>query len=79
MTQQSPEEKQQPKTVEYVISVLHKRPELGESSEFVSTYYAKEGRSARYLKRVFLKAFKKAHPSWAVEEIVVSPSKEVLG
>lgn len=62
------------KIVEYVISILHQRPEFGENSEFVSTYYAKERTSARKLRRVFSKAFKTAHPSWIIKEIVVSPT-----
>jgi len=76
MTEQSLHEKRNAeKTVEYVISILHKRPEFGEKSEFVSTYYAKEKTSAQKLKKIFAKAFRVAHPSWRIKEVNVSPAQ----
>ena len=59
------------KIAKYVISILYKRPEFGESCEFLSTYVAMEERGARYLKGVFVKAFKLAHPTWVLTKIKV--------
>jgi hypothetical protein len=60
------------KKVHYVISILYTRPEFGEKCEFLSTYYAKEKNGARHLKRIFVNAFKSAHPTWTMMKITVS-------
>ena len=61
----------QRKPIEYVISILYKRPEFGENVKFLSAYYAKERRDARSIKRMLTKAFNLAHPSWVIKAVTV--------
>ena len=58
----------------YVISILYTRPEFGEKCRFLSTYYAKEKSDIRHLKKIFVSAFKSAHPTWTMVKITVAPA-----
>jgi hypothetical protein len=61
------------KILQYVISIFYVRPEFGENCEFLSTYYAKEKNGARYLKKIFARAFKRAHPTWKMKKLTIFP------
>ena len=62
------------KVLQYVISIFYIRPEFGENCKFLSTYCAKGKKGGRYLKKIFARAFKSAHPTWIMEKVTVSPA-----
>ena len=64
---------EQPKPVDYCISIRHIRPEFGRNVRFVSMYYAREKREERWLLQTFTKAFEEAHPTWTIEEVTINP------
>jgi hypothetical protein len=58
-------------TIDYVIQVVHNRPETGSGVEILSTYYARENKDERLIQEVFAKAFITAHPSWEIKKVLV--------
>jgi hypothetical protein len=58
-------------TIDYKIMILHIRPEISESVEFLLTYYARENKGKQYVEEMFVKSFKLAHPSWIIKKVVV--------
>ena len=70
------------RTPEYVILMLHERPEFGAGTEFLSTYHARESKDEQCIKEVFVKAFTIANPSWIIKKVIVkviSPNISNLG
>ncbi len=61
----------QGKLTRYIITILYKKPEYGESVSFHSTYRAMERKDPLIVKRIFGDAFHLAHPSWIVEKVTV--------
>jgi hypothetical protein len=56
---------------DYVIRIKHERPELGKGVEFVSTYFAREGKDGKKVEKIFTEAFKSAHPTWVITRVTL--------
>lgn len=57
--------------VDYRILIMYTKPEYGENVKFLSMYYASEDKDVQLLRQMFEKAFKLAHASWTIREVVV--------
>jgi hypothetical protein len=57
--------------VNYTVWILHTRPEIGQETEFLLSYKAKECRGKQFVEETFAQAFKTAHPSWIIKKVTV--------
>lgn len=67
-TQGAVRERQAPK---YVVSVMYVKPEFGDRVRFLLTYYAPEEVELNLLLKTLAVAFKRAHPSWKINKLIV--------
>ncbi|XHH09192.1 MAG: hypothetical protein ACFCUE_00805 [Candidatus Bathyarchaeia archaeon] len=59
------------KITSYSVLILHVRPEISETAEFMLSYTVKEKQSKQFVAETLSEAFKTAHPSWIIKQVMV--------